>query len=83
MEENLILNNGTELAGHLLETETRLFVYVYGTTLGALFPLLNDPEVTEKIEWNRYGTTGTVSGYRKLKSISDEGNGLISASLVK
>lgn len=33
MEEKLILNDGTELTGHLIETETRLFLYIYNLSL--------------------------------------------------
>lgn len=83
MEEKLILRDGTELEGHLLKTETRLFVYVYGLTLAEAFDLMNDPEKTEEIEAEQYGQTKTVSGYNHLVSISEEAGGMVSASLRK
>lgn len=83
MEEKLTLNDGTELQGHVIETDIRLFVYVWGKTLTEAFELLNDPEKTKKIVAERYGETQTVRGYKRLMSISDEGSGMISASLKK
>ena len=83
MDEKLILNDGTELRGHMIETETRLFLYVTGLTMAELFPLLNDPARTERITGEQYGTVTVISGYRRLMSISDEGGGLVSAGLKK
>ena len=83
MEEKLTLNDGTELQGHAIETETRLFVYVWGKTLTEVFELLNDPEKTKRIIAERYGEMQTFRGYKRLMSISDEGSGMISASLKK
>lgn len=83
MNEKLTLNDGTEITGHLIETETRLFLYMYGITLAEAFNLLNDPEKTKKIVAVRYGETATVKGYKKLMSISVERDDMISASLKK
>ena len=83
MDETLTLNDGTVLTGHLLETETRLFVYVWEKTLAEAFELLNDPEKTKKIVADRYGETKTVKGYKHLVSISEETGGMVSASLKK
>lgn len=83
MNEKLTLNDGTEIVGHIIETETRLFLYVYGVMLADAFGLLNDPEKTKKIVAERYGETTTVQGYRKLMSISVEQGDMISASLKK
>lgn len=83
MDEKLTLNDGTELMGHLLETETRLFVYIWEKTLAEAFELLNDPEKTKKITANRYGETQTVKGYKHLVSISEETGGMIAGSLKK
>lgn len=82
MDEKLILNNGTELTGHLIESD-RLFLYLYDITLAEAFRLLDKPANTRVITWERYGNTGTVEGYKHLKSISEETGGMISASLVK
>lgn len=84
MEEKLTLNDGTEIQGHMIETEIRMFMYMYGITLQEAFELLIDPEKTEKIAWERYGETGTVEGYTKLMSISVENYGtMICAGLKK
>jgi len=83
MDETLTLNDGTELVGHLLETENRLFVYVWEKTLAEAFELLNDPERTKKIVAERYGETKTVKGYKHLVSISEESGGMIAGSLKK
>lgn len=84
MNEKLTLNDGTELTGHLLETDSRLFLYIYGgLSIGEVFPLVNDPERTKKITAERYGQTQTVRGYKNLMSISVESNGMISAALKK
>jgi hypothetical protein len=80
--EKLILNNGDELQGHILETESRLFVYLKGISLADAFSLLIDPENTKVIRAERYGEKTTVRGYKKLYSISDE-NGQICAALKK
>ena len=83
MDEKLILNDGTELKGHQIETETRLFLYMFDITLEAAFDLLKDPEKTKVIKWARYGQTGTVRGYKKLMSISIETGDMSAASLKK
>ncbi len=83
MDEKLTLNNGTEIAGHYLETDTRLFLYLFGTTLTSVFELLIDPENTEVIKMNRNGQESQVSGYNHLCSISEERNGMITAGLKK
>lgn len=83
MDEKLILNDGTELTGHLLETEIRLFLYIYGLTLEEVFDLLKVPENTKVIKWERYGSKGTVRGYKTLMSVSVEQGNMISASLRK
>lgn len=83
MDEKLTLNNGDELHGHLLETETRLFLYLYEISLADAFAELIEPENTKIIKWERYGDKGTVRGYKHLVSISEESGGMISASLKK
>ena len=83
MDETLTLNDGTVLKGHLLETESRLFVYVWEKTLTEMFELMNDPEKTKKIMAERYGEKTTVRGYKHLVSISEETGGMIAGSLKK
>ena len=83
MDEKLTLNDGTELTGHMTETETRLFVYVWEKTLAEAFALLNDPEKTERITGDQYGVVSLAVGYTKLMSISEEPGGMICAGLKK
>lgn len=83
LQESLTLNDGTVLNGHALETETRLFLYIYGMTMAEVFEQVNDPEKTKKITAERYGEKQTIRGYKVLISISLETNGMISASLKK
>lgn len=84
MDEKLILNDGTELTGHMIETDSRLFVYLYEITMADAFALLNDPEKTKVIKGERYGEKQTVRGYKHLCSVSEEmGGQMISGSLKK
>lgn len=83
MDEKLILNDGTEIAGHLVQSG-RLFLYMYGISLEDAFNLLIDPERTKVIRWQRYSDKGTVKGYKRLMSVSIELDGtMICASLAK
>lgn len=83
--ETLTLNDGTVLNGHLIETETRLFLYIYGNTMTEVFNLLIDPEKTKVIQAERYGAKTTVRGYKRLSSISDDNgaDGMVCAGLRK
>lgn len=83
MNEKLTFNNGQEVKGHLLETETRLFLYIYGLTFDEVYQLVKDPENTKIIKAEYLGSSVTVKGYKKLMSVSEELNGMISASLRK
>lgn len=81
--ETLTLNDGTVLHGHLIETDGRLFLYIYDLSMAEAFTLLIQPAKTEKIIANRNRQEQTVMGYRKLVSVTDEGCGMISAGLKK
>ena len=83
MDETLKLNDGTELRGHAIEANGRLFLYIWDKTMAEVFELLKDPEKTKKIVANRYGQETTIRGYKRLMSISDQGTGMIDASLKK
>ena len=50
MNETLKLNDGTVLNGHALESGSDLFLYVYGSSLAELYPLVSDAEKTVEIE---------------------------------
>ena len=82
-DEKLIFADGTETVGRLVETETRLFLYIYGMTMTEVFNLLIVPENTKTIEWESFGNKGEVTGYRHLMSVSEEIGGMISASMKK
>lgn len=82
MDEKLILNDGTEIAGHLIETSGVLLLYMYDITFEKAFELLNDPEKVKKIKAERYGSITTIRGYKELYTITKE-IGLISAGLRK
>lgn len=83
MQEKLTLNDGTELAGHVIEDGMNLFVYLDNNTILAAFPILSDPEKTENIVAFRNGQTTEYTGYTHLKSISEENGGRVSAVLLK
>ena len=84
MDEKLTLNDGTELTGHMVETDSRLFVYLYGITMTEAFELLNDPEKTKVIKGEQYGVKQTIRGYKHLCSVSEEmGGQMINGSLKK
>ena len=53
MEETIKLNDSTEIRGHLAETETRLFLYLYDISMRDAFDLLTDPQKTKYIQWDR------------------------------
>ena len=83
MNETIILNNGTKLKGHLLESGDRLFLYIYEKTLKEVFDLLIVKANTNVIRYERNGETGEVTGYVELMSVSVEWNNMISASMKK
>lgn len=81
MDDKLIFNNGTELSGYLVESTGRLFLYMRGITMREAFNMLMDPENVSSISWKRFDKEGTVTGYLKLYSITEEMNGQITAAL--
>lgn len=81
--ETLTLNDRTVLNGHLIETETRLLLYIYGKTMTEVFNLLIDPEKTRVIKEDRNGEKRTVRGYKHLRAISEEMGGMICTVLTK
>lgn len=80
----LTLNDGTELLNSYVISSRDLFVYVNGSDMRTVFDLLIDPEKTKKIIYTDVAGTETVyRGFKKLMTVSDEGNGLITAVLIK
>lgn len=82
MNEKLTLNDGTEIAGYLIETAGVLLLYMNEITFEEAFELLNNSENVKKIKAERYGTTQTIRGYKELYTLSKE-PGFISAGLRK
>lgn len=76
MDEKLTLNNGTEIEGHVLESNDVLFVYLTGgDDIRRCFDLFIEPENTSTIVANRYGEEKTYTGYTFLYSLDrDYGN---------
>lgn len=82
MPEKLTLNNGTELENSNAILSGDLFLYVRGKTIRGAFDLLVKPANTSVIVYTlNNGDDITYEGYTKLKAITDEGNGLITAVL--
>ena len=86
MDKRIILADGTVIPDAYVQTPAGvLMIYVRndsGMTMGDLFPLLNDPEKTERITAEAYGETTVYTGYTDLYSIS-RGVTQISAGLMK
>ena len=84
MPETLKLNDGTVLENSSAILSSDLFVYIHDSDLQTVFDLLIDPENTKKIIYTQVnGESVTFVGYKKLRAVTDEGNGLITAVLRK
>ena len=83
MDRKLILNDGTELEGYLINDETKLFLYIFNVSLAEGFELLNDPDKTKVIKSEQYGVKATYRGFKHLSAISEEIDGMISAVVKK
>lgn len=79
----LKLNDGTEIVGYCIESSGLLFLYMYEISLSEAFELLIDPEKTVVITEESFGKEKIVEGYNKLRTVTDEMNGMITASLMK
>lgn len=83
MREEIRLANDAVFVGTVLITD-RLFLYMYETDMRTVFNALIEPENTGEIIYKMInGTEVTYEGYTKLVSVRDEGNGLITAVLIK
>ena len=81
--ETLKLKNGQTINGHALESDGRLFLYMYNITLTDAFNALIDPNNTKVIKEDRYGIETTYRGYNHLRAISEEMGGMICTTLTK
>jgi hypothetical protein len=83
MNETITLNDETVYAGHCIESNDVLWVYLDDSTLSSAFADFNDPEKTEKIVYNNYGNQTTITGYTHLFCIREESTTRVSAGLKK
>lgn len=86
MNEKLILSDETEFANsHALQSGNNLFIYVSDGQSGIreVFEAFIDSDNTQHIEHHYYGAIVNFDGFTKLISVRDEGNGMITAMLVK
>lgn len=80
----LKLNDGTVLEDSSAILSGDLFLYMNGYGMQEIFELLIDPEKTKKIIFTQVnGEKVTITGYKRLTAVRDEGNGLITAVLKK
>lgn len=81
--ETLTLNDGTVLLNSsAYVNDNRMFVYIEnGYSIQAVFNLLIDPNKTEKIVQTAPDFKRTFEGFTRLTTITDEGNGRITAML--
>ena len=73
-KETLILNDGTVVAGHILENGDGLTIFVYldGLSLAEGFSLFSAQGRTKHITAYNHGATHEYDGFTHLSSISDE-----------
>jgi hypothetical protein len=82
MAENLKLNDGTVLDNSSAILSGDLFLYMNGHGMKEVFDLLIEPEKTKKIVYTRNdGSIVSYLKYKKLISVRDEGDDLITAVL--
>lgn len=72
--EKLILNDGTQVNGHILPNgdDRIIFVYIDKMSLAEGFVLFSDPEKTKRIVANFYGEETVYEWFTELTSISSE-----------
>lgn len=72
--EQLILNDGTVLDGHIIDNGDNLTIFVYldNMNIDAGFALMHDPNKTSRIRALNHGHEHIYIGYTKIKSISDD-----------
>jgi hypothetical protein len=82
MAENLKLNDGTVLDNSSAILSSDLFLYMNGYGMKEVFDLLIEPEKAKKIVYTRNdGSIVSYLKYKKLISVRDEGDDLITAVL--
>lgn len=82
MDEKLRLNNGTEIAGDLIEDDGRLYLYMRGISMIRAFNELKNPDAAMRITAVAFGEETVYSGYSHLSRIGEE-NGGVNAVMTK
>lgn len=83
MDEKLILNDGTVIAGHIIVSDNRLFLYMYSISFYDAFIALSDPDNVKTIKWENGSEKGTLKGFKHLYAVTEESNELVTAALKK
>ena len=86
MDEYITLADGMKVEpAHILEMSgTDIIVYVNGGVgIDEMYDLFSDPELTERITAERYGTETVYEGYTELYALRIENPGLSTACLRK
>lgn len=81
--EKLILNDGTEISGHLITVGDAVVLYMRDFGFQAAFNALVDPNNVKSIKWERNGEKGTVKGFKHLYTLTEENDTLTTAGLRK
>lgn len=79
----LRFNDGTEAAGHVLEANGSLFLYIDQGTIAEWYPVLSDAEKTRKILVIQFGETTKYTKWTHLFCMREEVGGMLSAGLKK
>ena len=82
-EEKIILNDGTEYNGSLMESSGTLWLFLEPGQMASYFDKLNDPVNTIRITHINWGTATVYAGYNHLYWIKEEPNKNITAGFVK
>ena len=78
------LSNGAILEGaSLISMDGKLFLYIPGDDMRAMFELLMNSAATASMTFEDGPVESTYEGFTKLTAISGEGDGLITAVLRK
>ena len=78
------LSNGAIMEGaSLISMDGKLFLYIPGDDMRAMFDLLMNSAATASMTFEDGPVESTYEGFTKLTAISGEGDGLITAVLRK
>ena len=74
MVQQLILNDGTVLDGHIMDNGDGqiIFVYLHNMSVDAGYLIMRDPNKTSRIIFRSYGNEYVYTGYTKITHVDDE-----------